>query len=87
MLVLDEPNASLDSQGEEALGEAIRAAKARQAAILIVTHRHTALRDADRIAVMKNGVIEHQGPREEVLEVLRQGAAAAANVVQIKRGS
>ncbi|MHA3840515.1 type I secretion system permease/ATPase [Sphingomonas aestuarii] len=86
LLILDEPNASLDSQGEEALGEAIRAAKARQAAILIVTHRHAALRDADRLAVMKNGTIEHQGPREEILEILRQGAAAAANVVKMKRG-
>jgi PrtD family type I secretion system ABC transporter len=86
LLILDEPNASLDSQGEEALGEAIRAAKARQAAILIVTHRHAALRDADRLAVMKNGTIEHQGPREEILEILRQGAAAAANVVNMKRG-
>lgn len=86
LLILDEPNASLDSQGEEALGEAIRAAKARQAAILIVTHRHAALRDADRLAVMKNGTIEHQGPREDILEILRQGAAAAANVVKMKRG-
>lgn len=86
LLVLDEPNASLDSQGEEALGEAIRAAKARQAAILIVTHRQSALRDADRLAVMKNGMIEHQGPREDILEILRRGAAAAANVVKMKRG-
>lgn len=86
LLILDEPNASLDSQGEEALGEAIRAAKARQAAILIVTHRHAALRAADRLAVMKNGTIEHQGPREEILEILRRGAAAAANVVKMKRG-
>lgn len=86
LLILDEPNASLDSEGEEALGEAIRAAKARLAAILIVTHRHAALRDADRLAVMKNGTIEHQGPREDVLEILRQGAAAAANVVKMKRG-
>lgn len=87
VLVLDEPNASLDSQGEEALGEAIRAAKAREAAIMIVTHRQAALRDADRLAVMKNGSIEHQGPREDVLRLLRDSAAAAAaNVVRMKRG-
>lgn len=87
VLILDEPNASLDSQGEEALAEAIAAAKARETAILIVTHRQSALRDADRLAVMKNGTIEHQGPTEQVLELLRQSAAtAAANVVKMKRG-
>ena len=87
VLILDEPNAALDSQGEEALNQAIGAAKARDAAILIVTHRQSALRDAERLAVMKNGTIEHQGPREEVLALLRQSAAtAAANVVTMKRG-
>lgn len=87
ILILDEPNAALDSQGEEALNAAIAAAKAREAAIMIVTHRQSALRDADRLAVMKNGAIEHQGPREDVLELLKQSAAAArANVVTIKRG-
>ena len=86
LLILDEPNASLDSQGEEALSEAIAKAKARDAAIMIVTHRQSALRCADRLAVMKNGMIEHQGPREEVLELLRHSAAmAAANVVKMKR--
>ena len=87
ILILDEPNASLDSQGEEALGDAIAAAKAREAAIMIVTHRQAALRDADRLAVMKNGIIEHQGPREQVIEQLKQSAArAAANVVKMQRG-
>ena len=54
---------------------------------MIVTHRQAALRDADRLAVMKNGIIEHQGPREQVIEQLKQSAArAAANVVKMKRG-
>jgi len=85
VLVLDEPNAALDSQGEEALNDAIAAAKVRQAAIMIVTHRQSALRDADRLAVLKNGVIEYQGPRAEVFELLRESAAAAANVIKMTR--
>ncbi|RYD43611.1 MAG: ATP-binding cassette domain-containing protein [Sphingomonadales bacterium] len=85
VLILDEPNAALDSQGEEALNHAIVAAKLRQAAIMIVTHRQSALRDADRLAVLKNGVIEHQGPRAEVMELLRESAAAAANVIKMTR--
>src|SRR3546814_12351267 len=55
ILILDEPNASLDSQGEEALGDAIAAAKTREPAILNVTPRQAALRDADRPAVVKTG--------------------------------
>jgi PrtD family type I secretion system ABC transporter len=85
VLILDEPNAALDSQGEEALNEAIADAKRRQTAIMIVTHRQSALRDADRLAVLKNGVIEYQGPRGEVMELLREGAAAAANVIKMTR--
>ena len=42
-------------------------------------------RDADRLAVLKNGVIEYQGPRAEVLELLRESAAAAANVIKMTR--
>lgn len=85
VLILDEPNAALDSQGEEALNDAIVSAKLRQTAIMIVTHRQSALRDADRLAVLKNGVIEYQGPRAEVMELLRESAAAAANVIKMTR--
>lgn len=85
VLILDEPNAALDNQGEDALNDAIAAAKVRQASIMIVTHRQSALRDADRLAVLKNGVIEYQGPRAEVINLLRESAAAAANVIKMTR--
>jgi PrtD family type I secretion system ABC transporter len=87
VLILDEPNASLDSQGDEALSEVIRMAKARGASIMIVTHRQAVLREADRLAVLNGGMIEHQGPRPEVLEILRQGAAKASENVVKMRGA
>jgi PrtD family type I secretion system ABC transporter len=66
LLVLDEPNAHLDAEGEGALIEALKAAKARGAAILVVAHRAGVLSFADRLLVLRDGRVETQGPSEEV---------------------
>jgi PrtD family type I secretion system ABC transporter len=66
LLVLDEPNAHLDAEGEAALIEALKAAKARGAAILVVAHRAGVLSIADRLLVLRDGRVEQQGPSEEV---------------------
>jgi ATP-binding cassette subfamily C exporter for protease/lipase len=49
LLVLDEPNASLDPAGEEALGAALMAAKAEGAIVLVITHRSAVLRFCDEV--------------------------------------
>lgn len=85
MLILDEPSSALDAEGEQALIRAIDAAKVRGAAILMIAHRSFILNNADRLVVIANGGVEHAGPRQEVLESLRE-AAARQNVVNIKRG-
>ena len=79
LLILDEPNSALDADGETALNNAILAAKARGAAILIVAHRTGILNIADRLLVLREGQVERVGPRNEVLS---QMAAAAANAAQ-----
>ncbi|WP_077965312.1 type I secretion system permease/ATPase [Ensifer adhaerens] len=66
LLVLDEPNANLDSEGEAALGRALQDAKARGVTVVIITHRISIATTCDRILVMKNGRIEDFGPTEEV---------------------
>lgn len=74
LLVLDEPNAHLDADGEAALMQAITQAKARGATILTIAHRNTVIGAMDKVMVMRDGVVEHLGPREEVLRALtRQG--------------
>lgn len=83
VLVLDEPSSALDQEGEQALLRAINEAKARGAAVLIVAHRASTLRNADRLCVLANGVVERQGPRDEVLEQLRT-AQRSSNVVKMK---
>jgi len=67
LLVLDEPNASLDTEGEEALLAAVSALKAGGAAIVIIAHRPTITVAVDRILVLREGSVEMMGPRAEVI--------------------
>ena len=88
LLVLDEPNANLDQEGEAALLQALTTMKGRGAAILLVTHRAHVLRDADRVAVLRDGALQAFGPRDAVLAPLQQprplpGAAGGASVSQV----
>lgn len=82
LLVLDEPNSNLDQEGEAALMQAILGAAARGASVVIIAHRAGVLARVDRLLMMREGVVQMEGPREEVLERMRaaspKGAAPAA---------
>jgi PrtD family type I secretion system ABC transporter len=67
MLLLDEPNAHLDSDGEGRLVDTIREQKARGCSVMIVAHRTGVLAAVDRLMVMRDGRIEMYGPRDEVM--------------------
>ena len=67
LLLLDEPNAHLDSEGELKLLETLRQQKAQGVSALIVAHRTGILAAVDRLMVMREGRIELYGPRDEVL--------------------
>ncbi len=75
LIVLDEPNASLDSAGEEALVEAILAAKEWESTVLLVTHQPSILLSVDKLMVLQEGRIQAFGPRHEILNKLRQAPA------------
>ncbi len=68
LLVLDEPNASLDEAGELALLQAVRNAKSRGATVVLISHRPSVLQVADRVLYMKAGRIGYSGSREEFLQ-------------------
>jgi len=70
LIVLDEPNANLDGQGEDALLRALTEMKQRGKTILIVAHQPSAFRTADKLVVLGDGVIQAQGPRSEILRSL-----------------
>ena len=77
VLVLDEPNSNLDQEGEVALITAILAAAARGAAVVIVAHRAGVLSRVDRLATMRDGTIQIEGPREDVLARMRNLSPSA----------
>jgi ATP-binding cassette subfamily C protein len=80
LVVLDEPNSNLDSEGEEALTKAIAGVCARGGIAIIVAHRPSALASVDLVLVMSNGKAQLFGPRDEVLAKLRRPPATAAPV-------
>jgi len=67
LIVLDEPNASLDAEGEEALMQALETLKASGATIIVVSHKPTIFRSADKMLVMRDGKMELFGPRDAVM--------------------
>ncbi|MDY8109257.1 type I secretion system permease/ATPase [Fulvimarina sp. 2208YS6-2-32] len=67
ILVLDEPNASLDTEGEAALDQAILAAKANKVSVVLVTQRRTIVERADKVLLLDNGQVEDFGAREAVI--------------------
>ncbi len=67
VLILDEPNANLDSDGTDALNAAIVDFKARGKAVIIMAHRPAAIHHCDLLLLMEDGVRKAFGPRDEVL--------------------
>jgi PrtD family type I secretion system ABC transporter len=72
LVVLDEPNSNLDSEGEEALTQAILGVRARGGIVVIVAHRANALAGVDLVLAMANGRAQACGPKDEVLRGLQQ---------------
>jgi PrtD family type I secretion system ABC transporter len=66
-VVLDEPNASLDAEGEEALMRAIDAMKAWGGTVVIISHKPSVFRAADKMLVLREGRVELFGPRDQVM--------------------
>jgi PrtD family type I secretion system ABC transporter len=77
LIVLDEPNANLDAQGEEALMTALKAMKLRSQTVVVVSHKPSMLVGADRLLVLRDGRVDLFGPREAVMARLSQNATAA----------
>lgn len=68
LIVLDEPNANLDPDGEEALARAVHNATSRGAVVIVVTHRMSILRRLSHAAVMDKGRMVRFGPAREIID-------------------
>ncbi|KAB1070231.1 type I secretion system permease/ATPase [Methylobacterium planeticum] len=85
LLVLDEPNASLDGDGDTALTDAILRVRARGGIVIIVAHRMSALAGVDLMLSLEAGEIQAFGPKDEVLRRIRRPAVPQANAAQAER--
>jgi PrtD family type I secretion system ABC transporter len=82
LIVLDEPNSNLDTEGDEALTRAIRAARERGAIVVVVAHRPIGIEAVDQLLVLRDGRIQAFGPKDVVLgQVLRVAAPTPIKVV------
>lgn len=83
VVVLDEPNSNLDSEGEDALVEAISSVRRRGGIAIVVTHRPTALSAVNLVAVMINGRLQAFGPKESVIKgMTKQGQQQSSSLVR-----
>jgi ABC-type protease/lipase transport system fused ATPase/permease subunit len=80
LVVLDEPNASLDADGERALAAALADLKVRGTTVVMVGHRPAMMAGLSRLAVLNAGALEAFGPASELLSRLRAMAARAPAV-------
>jgi PrtD family type I secretion system ABC transporter len=76
-VLLDEPNANLDSEGDAALMSAMARCTERGATVVCIAHRSSVLKNCNKVLLMRQGQIVAFGPRDEVLQKLA-GAQAAA---------
>ncbi|WP_298812988.1 type I secretion system permease/ATPase [uncultured Roseibium sp.] len=67
LLVLDEPNANLDTEGEVALLRAIAEARANEAIVIVIAHRPAIMEVADKILVLEDGRVSQFGDRTDVV--------------------
>jgi PrtD family type I secretion system ABC transporter len=74
LIVLDEPNSNLDTEGDEALTRAVRSARERGAIVVVVAHRPIGIEAVDLLLVLKDGRMQAFGPKEQVLAQVLQRA-------------
>jgi ABC-type protease/lipase transport system fused ATPase/permease subunit len=67
LIILDEPNASLDAEGDKALSEALVELKSAGTTVIVIAHRASIIGVADKLLVLRDGRVEAFGPAAEVL--------------------
>lgn len=77
-IVLDEPNSSLDAEGEQALLQTMLSLKTQGTTIVVITHRTSILAAVDLMLVLHDGVVKACGSRDDVLAALQQGGQKPA---------
>ncbi|MBB4018677.1 ATP-binding cassette subfamily C protein [Chelatococcus caeni] len=82
LIVLDEPNANLDAEGEQALMRGIVAAKQRGAIVVLIAHRPSIMQVADKLLVLQDGRVSQFGPRTSIVASIHPADKPAAAVAE-----
>jgi PrtD family type I secretion system ABC transporter len=77
LVVLDEPNSNLDSEGDEALGNAIAALRQQGSVVIVMAHRPSALAAVDKILMLRDGRMTDFGSKQDVINRVAQAAQSA----------
>jgi len=86
LVVLDEPNANLDAQGEAALQAALGELKARGVTTIMVGHRPALMSQLDKLAVLNEGALEAFGPSITILPRMHAVAARSNKSIPAQAG-
>jgi PrtD family type I secretion system ABC transporter len=87
-VVLDEPNANLDTAGDQAMLNALERLKARGATTVIIAHRPNAIVHCDKLLVLEAGEVKAFGGREEILpKIMPKGAVPVTSRPDPKRAA
>jgi len=73
LIVLDEPNSNLDSEGESALHNLLGTLKSRGTTVIMIAHRPSILVSLDKVLVLTNGTVVEFGPVEKVMPRIAPG--------------
>jgi subfamily B ATP-binding cassette protein MsbA len=83
IMILDEPTAALDTESERLVIEGLRRLM-KGRTVIMIAHRLSTIRDADKIIVLKDGVVAEEGTNDEL--VARRGVYAELHRVQFEAG-
>ena len=72
LVVLDEPNSHLDSAGEQALARCLQQLRQGGSTVVVISHRQSVLEQATHLMVVREGVMQACGVRDEVIQALKK---------------
>jgi PrtD family type I secretion system ABC transporter len=81
-IVLDEPNSNLDSDGETALVNGLQRLKQKNTTVILISHRPSILNHVDKVLLLRDGMVEMFGPKQEVMARLTRPVAQQPAVPQ-----
>ena len=82
LLVLDEPNAHLDADGEILLDQTLLRLREEGCAIVVVVHRSNLLRTANRILMLRDGRLETYSGLDDLARAMREAAGARTEAAE-----